>query len=38
LEGSLPAVALTLDEEELAACDDAWFSLPRPRDPGIALR
>jgi aryl-alcohol dehydrogenase-like predicted oxidoreductase len=38
LDGTLPAVDLALDEEELAACDDAWFSLPRPRDPGIALR
>ncbi len=38
LDGSLPAVDLTLDAEELAACDDAWFSLPRPRDPGVALR
>lgn len=38
LDGTLPAVDLTLDADELAACDDAWFSLPRPRDPGIALR
>ncbi|MBW3624709.1 MAG: aldo/keto reductase [Armatimonadetes bacterium] len=38
LDGTLPAVDLTLDEEELQACDDAWFSLPRPRDPAIALR
>jgi 1-deoxyxylulose-5-phosphate synthase len=38
LDGTLPAVDLTLDAEELAACDDAWYSLPRPRDPGIALR
>lgn len=38
LDGSLPAVNLTLDEAEIAACDDAWFSLPRPRDPGVALR
>jgi aryl-alcohol dehydrogenase-like predicted oxidoreductase len=38
LDGSLPAVSLTLDAEELAACDDAWFSLPRPRDSHIALR
>ena len=38
LDDTLPAVDLTLDEEELEACDDAWFSLPRPRDPGIALR
>ena len=38
LDGSLPAVNLTLNEEELAACDDAWYALPRPRDPNIALR
>jgi len=38
LDGSLPAVDLTLDADDLAVCDDAWFSIPRPRDPGIALR
>ena len=38
LEDTLAAVNMTLDAEELAACDDAWFCLPRPRDPGIALR
>lgn len=38
LDGTLPAVDLTLDDDERAACDDAWFSLPRPRDAGIALR
>ncbi|MDQ2730231.1 MAG: aldo/keto reductase [Armatimonadota bacterium] len=38
LDASLGAVDLTLEPNELAACDDAWFSLPRPRDPGIALR
>lgn len=38
LDGTLPAVDLTLDQEELDACEDAWFSLPRPRDPAIALR
>jgi aryl-alcohol dehydrogenase-like predicted oxidoreductase len=35
---TLSAPSLTLDAEALAACDDAWFSLPRPRDPNIALR
>ncbi len=38
LRDSLQGVNLTLDAEERAACDDAWFSLPRPRDPGVALR
>jgi aryl-alcohol dehydrogenase-like predicted oxidoreductase len=38
LDATLAAVNMTLDAEDLAACDDAWFSLPRPRDPGIALR
>jgi len=38
LEDSLRAVDLTLDEEDLRACDDAWYSLPRERDPLIARR
>ena len=38
LDGTLPATGLVLDAEDLAVCDDAWFSLPRPRDPEIALR
>lgn len=38
LDDTLAAPNLTLDADELAACDDAWFSLPRPRDPGLALR
>jgi aryl-alcohol dehydrogenase-like predicted oxidoreductase len=38
LAETLPAIDLVLDEEDLAVCDDAWFSLPRPRDPTIALR
>ncbi|MGA2080373.1 MAG: aldo/keto reductase [Holophaga sp.] len=38
LEETLPATGLSLDAEDLAACDDAWFSLPRPRDPEFALR
>ena len=29
LDDSLAAVELTLDEAELAACDEAWYSLPR---------
>ncbi|MGH2390582.1 MAG: aldo/keto reductase [Chloroflexota bacterium] len=38
LQESLAATSITLDEEELAACADAWFSLPRERDPLVALR
>lgn len=38
LEDSLRGVDLTLDEEERAACDGAWFSLPRERDPFVARR
>ncbi|HLK61547.1 MAG TPA: aldo/keto reductase [Chthonomonadaceae bacterium] len=38
LDATLAAVNTPLEAEELAACDDAWFSLPRPRDPNIALR
>ncbi len=38
LDETLKACTVTLTPEELAACDDAWFSLPRHRDPGIAYR
>jgi len=38
LTDSLGGVGLTLDDEERQACDDAWFSLPRPRDRAVALR
>lgn len=38
LDDSLPAVTLTLDDEERRACDDVWFNLPRERDPQYALR
>lgn len=38
LEDSLQGIHLTLDEEELLACDDAWYTLPRERDPQIARR
>lgn len=38
LRDSLQAVGLELDAEELEACDGAWFSLPRERDPFIARR
>ena len=38
LRQSLPAVELSLDEEELAVCDAVWFELPRLKDPAVALR
>jgi aryl-alcohol dehydrogenase-like predicted oxidoreductase len=38
LEDSLRGVETTLDEEERSACDGAWYSLPRERDPMIARR
>ncbi len=38
LDDSLRGVGLQLDEEELKACDEAWFALPRERDPHIARR
>lgn len=33
LDASLAAVKLTLDAEELEACNQVWFSLPRPMKP-----
>jgi aryl-alcohol dehydrogenase-like predicted oxidoreductase len=38
LEDSLAGLDVVLDEEERRACDEAWFSLPRERDPLIARR
>jgi aryl-alcohol dehydrogenase-like predicted oxidoreductase len=38
LEDSLRGVDTALDEEEQRACEDAWYSLPRERDPMIARR
>jgi len=38
LEQSLPAVEMSLDEEEMEMCNDLWFSLPRLRDKAVALR
>ena len=38
LNDTLPATEVTLDAEELAACDEVWYRLPRARDPNIALR
>ena len=36
LQQSLPAVDLTLDEEEMKVLDDVWFALPRQRDYEVA--
>jgi aryl-alcohol dehydrogenase-like predicted oxidoreductase len=38
LKDSLKAVELSLDEEEMEACNRIWFELPRIRDPRIASR
>lgn len=38
LRDSLGGVGMTLDANELAACDDVWFNLPRERDPQMARR
>jgi aryl-alcohol dehydrogenase-like predicted oxidoreductase len=38
LRDSLGGVGMTLDAEEMAACDDAWFNLPKERDLSVARR
>ncbi len=38
LEESLKGVATVLNSEVQAACDEAWFSLPRERDVQLARR
>lgn len=38
LRQSLPATQLALDAEELEACNEVWFTLPRLGDPNVALR
>ncbi len=38
LQDTLGGVDLTLDDEEMAACDDVWYQLPRQRDREVALR
>ncbi len=38
LEDSLKGVETRLDDEEMAACNEIWYSLPRERDPQIARR
>jgi 1-deoxyxylulose-5-phosphate synthase len=38
IEDSVKGVDLTLDAEEMEACDEPWFSLPRTNDPEVARR
>ena len=38
LRDSLGAVGVTLSPDEMDACNDAWFNLPREKDPEIARR
>ena len=38
LRQSLPAVDMSLDEEEMAVCNEVWFELPRLKNPAVALR
>jgi aryl-alcohol dehydrogenase-like predicted oxidoreductase len=38
LNESLSGYDMALDADEIAACDDVWYTLPRIRDPRIALR
>jgi 1-deoxyxylulose-5-phosphate synthase len=38
LQQSLPATELTLDQDEMETCNEIWFSLPRLKDPSVAMR
>jgi len=38
IEDSVGGADLTLSEDDLVFCDDAWFNLPRIRDRAVALR
>lgn len=38
LQDSLHGVDTTLDDEEMSACDDVWYALPRERDSEVARR
>ncbi|MGH9761685.1 MAG: aldo/keto reductase [Blastocatellia bacterium] len=38
LNESLSVYELTLDADEMDACNDVWYQLPRVRDPKIAFR
>jgi 1-deoxyxylulose-5-phosphate synthase len=37
LRESISASEITLEDEEMETCNDVWFSLPRLRDPTVAL-
>ena len=38
IEDSLDYESLELTDEDLKFCDNAWYNLPRPSDPAVALR
>lgn len=38
LRQSAPAAELKLDNDEMEACDEVWYRLPRLRDPAVATR
>lgn len=38
LRDTLRGVEIQLNEEEMKECDQVWYSLPRVRDPRLALR
>ena len=38
IEDSLNYESLNLTEEDSEFCDNAWYNLPRPSDPAVALR
>ena len=38
LKDSLGGVGMSLDADELAACEEAWFNLPKERDLSVARR
>ena len=38
IEDSLNYESLELTAEDLEFCDNAWYNLPRPSDPAVALR
>jgi aryl-alcohol dehydrogenase-like predicted oxidoreductase len=38
LQESLDGMDVRLDDEEMRACDDVWYELPRERDPNLARR
>ena len=38
IEDSLDYESLELSADDIEFCDDAWYNLPRPSDPEVALR